>query len=151
VKLGDRMQEDSPSRSPGPVFVLVGPSTGPWYVVRRVDPRGVTMTPSESIVFVESRLFTCRHSSILHLLDIRVVGKSEKRIKSECLPFKLDEWAASYSKTAEAAIYDLSGKHGMPRDPLLRLSRDASWSQVWPRPSRSRGTYLHISQSISWK
>ena len=50
------------------------------------------MTPSESIVFVESRQLASRHSSMLHLLFIRVVGQSEKRVKSECLPFKLDEW-----------------------------------------------------------
>ena len=71
-------------------------------VVRRVDPRGVVMTPSESILFVESRQLACRHSSMLHLLVIRVVGKSEIGIKSGILPFKLDEWPLSYSKTGES-------------------------------------------------
>ena len=71
-------------------------------VVRRVAPRGVVITPSESILFVESRQLACRHSSMLHLLVIRVVGKSEIGIKSGILPFKLDEWPVSYSKTGES-------------------------------------------------
>ena len=71
-------------------------------VVRRVDPRGVVITPSESILFVEGRHLACRHSSMLHLLVIRVVGKSEIEIKSGILPFKLDERPVSYSKTGES-------------------------------------------------
>ena len=60
------------------------------------------MTPSESIVFIESRQLTGRHSSMLHLSFIRVVGKSEEKVKSECLPFKMDEWPESYSRTGDS-------------------------------------------------